>query len=342
MKRLPALALTALLLSGCGGVFSGISAPEDMQNVTQTETQTETSVSDTAETASDTIQMFPASGEPEAAGTQTAADDTLPETDSSPAQTAPSVSASGTAASASGTAASRAVTSGTHTAPAVSDAFTAAEIAAMAPGTVLDPAQISPDDLPLLFTAQPIPDDVFARMDGVSYHENEQITPDGLRYLRMLHINPDGMAQIGEMVTNSAIAEDILEIFTELYKAAYPIERMVLVDCYGGDDNASMAANNTSCFNYRTVPGTATLSYHARGLAVDVNPRYNPYITYAADGTERILPENGAAYADRSADYPMKITADDLCCRLFLAHGFTWGGNWRNSKDYQHFEKRTV
>ena len=105
-----------------------------------------------------------------------------------------------------------------------------------------------------------------------------------------------------------------------------------------GDDSASMAANNTSAFNYRTIAGSTVLSQHARGLAVDVNPLCNPYITRSSDGTERISPAGAAPYADRTADFPMKITQDDLCCRLFLAHGFTWGGSWSNPKDYQHFE----
>ena len=110
-------------------------------------------------------------------------------------------------------------------------------------------------------------------------------------------------------------------------------------DEYGGDDDASMAANNTSCFNYRVIAGSTTLSYHAQGLAIDINPRYNPYVTFAADGSAQISPENGVPYADREMFFPMKIDRNDLCYQLFTAHGFEWGGDWDTPLDYQHFEK---
>lgn len=213
---------------------------------------------------------------------------------------------------------------------------TAADIAAMPAGTVLDEAILR--DLPAdaLFTAEPLPDAVFARISGVSYIENPDITPDELRYLRLLHITPAGETKTGEMIANYSIADDLVEIFRALYDARYPIEQIQLIEAYGGDDDASMADNNSSCFNYRTVPDKGTLSRHALGLAIDVNPLYNPYIT----DTGVIMPESAAPYADRGGDFPMKITKDDLCCQLFREHGFHWGGFWSNSPDYQHFEMR--
>ena len=42
---------------------------------------------------------------------------------------------------------------------------------------------------------------------------------------------------------------------------------------------------------------------------------------------------------DREQDFPYKIDENDLCCRLFKEHGFSWGGDWNSVKDYQHFEK---
>ncbi|MBR5116787.1 MAG: M15 family metallopeptidase, partial [Lachnospiraceae bacterium] len=101
--------------------------------------------------------------------------------------------------------------------------------------------------------------------------------------------------------------------------------------------DASMIANNTSCFNYRTVAGSSNLSRHALGLAVDVNPLYNPWINYKGDGTYTVSPPEAADYADRSKDFAHKISTDDLCYQLFRDHGFYWGGNW-NNPDYQHFQ----
>ena len=99
-----------------------------------------------------------------------------------------------------------------------------------------------------------------------------------------------------------------------------------------------MSDNNTSCFCYRVVSGTTKLSKHAMGMAIDVNPRYNPYV-HTVNGKLKIEPANGKPYADRSKSYKYKITKGDLCYRLFKQHGFRWGGEWRTVKDYQHFEK---
>ena len=98
-----------------------------------------------------------------------------------------------------------------------------------------------------------------------------------------------------------------------------------------------MQDNNSSSFNFRTVPGTKKISKHARGLAIDINTLYNPYIR-KVDGETVISPDNAAEYADRDKDYDYKIEKGDLCYKLFIEHGFKWGGEWKNSKDYQHFE----
>ena len=132
----------------------------------------------------------------------------------------------------------------------------------------------------------------------------------------------------------------IKTIFQKLYQQSYPIEKMVLVDTYDADDNASMADNNTSSFNYRVVEGTTHLSKHSLGLAIDINPRYNPYI-HTLNGQTVCSPENGSDYADRSKDFPYKIDTEDYAYKLFLEYGFSWGGNWNSSKDYQHFEVDT-
>lgn len=218
-------------------------------------------------------------------------------------------------------------------------ALTADEIAALPAETMLLPEQLAGLAAESLFTAAPISDAVFERMNGIFYQENPYISRDDLRYLRVLHYNPAGDICIGEMICNQSIAADLTEIFRALYDAQYPIARMVLIDEYSGDDEASMADNNTSCFNYRVIAGSTTLSNHAKGLALDINPRNNPYVTFNADGSKNVSPANAQAYADREAFFPMKIDTDDLCYQLFTSHGFTWGGSWDTPKDYQHFEK---
>ena len=195
-------------------------------------------------------------------------------------------------------------------------------------------AEPDPDDY---FTAEEIPDDVFAKMQGKSFPEGCTTPREQLRFLRLLYKDIDGCTHEGEMVCSVTIADKLTDIFRKLYDADYPIEKMVLIDEYGGDDDASMSDNNTSCFNYRVVSGTTNLSKHAMGLAVDLNPRYNPYI-HTVDGRESVEPANGEEYADRSRDFSYKIDKEDLAYKLFIEAGFTWGGSWKNSKDYQHFQ----
>ena len=191
------------------------------------------------------------------------------------------------------------------------------------------------------FTAQTIPDSIWQHMQGRSYQPNPHIQRADLRYLRVLHYDYDGRTHQGELVCNKRIASKLLTIFRELYEARYPIQRITLSDNYDADDERQMRANNTSCFCYRAVSDTKHLSKHAYGLAIDINPLYNPYVRYRKkDGHRIVEPATGVPYVDRKKDFRYKITTNDLCYRLFIKHGFTWGGAWRSMKDYQHFEYR--
>lgn len=195
------------------------------------------------------------------------------------------------------------------------------------------------------FTITPIPDSVFVRMQGKSFAANCTTPRSELRYLRCLHITADGRTLVGEMVLHHSIADRVLDILHRLYDARYPIERMRLVDDYDADDERSMTANNSSGFNFRFVRGTRKVSKHGLGLAVDINPLYNPCrktVVTKRDGKTvkrtQVEPAAGRPYVDRSKTFDYKITRDDLCCRLFREAGFVWGGDWTRTKDYQHFE----
>ncbi len=193
------------------------------------------------------------------------------------------------------------------------------------------------------FYYEPLTDEVKERITGISYPENGCTVPyEDLNYVGLKYIDFKGQEQTGELICNKAIAQDMVEIFHELYRNEYRLESVHLIDEYDGDDTASMVENNTSCFNYRVVDGTASLSKHAYGLAIDVNPYYNPYVVFGrnSDGSDYISPPGSEIYADRSQSFAYKIDENDLCYRLFTEHGFTWGGNWNSTKDYQHFQKK--
>ena len=171
-------------------------------------------------------------------------------------------------------------------------------------------------------------------MQGHSMPPNATINFDELRYLTVFHYDYEGNIKQGELVCNKDVAYDLICIFRALFSRAYPINSIRLVDDFDASDEASMQANNTSCFNYRTVAGTKTLSRHAFGMAVDINPLENPCVRGS-----RIQPSTAGAYVDRNKNFPHKIDENDFCTEVFTSYGFHWGGNWNSTKDYQHFEK---
>lgn len=206
-------------------------------------------------------------------------------------------------------------------------------------GEYIDKEEIAQRGLNNCFAEEKISDAVFGRMKGKSYKEGCSVSRTDLRYLRILHYTATGKIRMGELVCHKSVAQDFIEIFRKLYDARYPIERMVLIDNYGADDLRSMEANNTSAFNFRRVAGAAKLSAHAMGRAVDINPLYNPYVRRRG-GKITVSPQQGRKYADRTKTFTYKINRGDICHRLFVEHGFIWGGAWQSLKDYQHFEKR--
>lgn len=182
-----------------------------------------------------------------------------------------------------------------------------------------------------------ITDELFAKMQGKSYKDNCTVPREDLRYLHVLHKDLNGETKEGEMVVNQFIAEDVLEILKELYKADYPIEKIRLIDEYDASDEMSMRDNNSSSFNFRFISYTTTVSKHGKGLAVDINTLYNPYVKMV-NGSLSVEPATAVEYTDRSKDFRCKIDHNDLCYKLFIEHGFEWGGDWESAKDYQHFE----
>lgn len=205
-------------------------------------------------------------------------------------------------------------------------------------GETVDVSRLSEEGIANCFCYTPITDDVFARIKGKSYKDDCTVPRDELRYVKILHYGFDGNVHVGELIVNRKIADDVIYIFSSLYYEKYPIEKILLVDEFDADDNKSMAANNSSSFNFRTVENSDSLSLHSYGLAIDINTLYNPYVVPKKDGTTAVYPVEGTAYADRSLNCIYYIRPDDICVRLFKECGFTWGGDWTTVKDYQHFE----
>lgn len=218
----------------------------------------------------------------------------------------------------------------TSAAPADSSGDPASTPAHSAPASY--PQKISEEEA--IFQAQPLPQEVRERITGVSWVENDHIALDDLSLLTLAYHGLDGGCYLGQMIAAADVAQELTEIFRELFNSGFPIAKMQLIDAYGADDNLSMADNNSSAFCYRVIDGTDYLSNHSFGRAVDLNPLQNPYVR-----GDLVQPEQSAQYLDRENVRPGMITAGDACYNAFISRGWEWGGDWTGPIDYQHFEK---
>ena len=180
----------------------------------------------------------------------------------------------------------------------------------------------------------PIPPAIAAAMEGVSWHADPRCPPLAeLALLNLIHVDPAGAEREGELVVAAGLADDVARAFERLHAARFPIERMERIDLYGGSDDRSMAANNSSGFNFRTIAGSDQLSLHALGRAIDINPLWNPYVV-----RDRVHPPAGSAFLDRAQVRPGMIVRPGPVTDAFDAIGWDWGGDWtRGVKDYHHF-----
>lgn len=175
-------------------------------------------------------------------------------------------------------------------------------------------------------------------MRGKSLPSDALINIDELRLVEVWHWGFDGKVHSGELVVHETVAKEVAEIFKELFSLKYQIEKIRLIDAYDADDEMSMSDNNSSAFCWRNATNLSALSYHALGLGIDINPKYNPY----AKGDD-VQPKGSGIYLDRTQKVRGLINDDsDPAVRVFEKYGWVWGGRWKEKHglvDYQHFEK---
>jgi poly-gamma-glutamate synthesis protein (capsule biosynthesis protein) len=190
----------------------------------------------------------------------------------------------------------------------------------------------TPPARPFAAEAGPVPADVRARMEGVSWHGDDPRCPrwDALAYLQVDHVTFEGTAR-GELVVAAALAARAVALFRRLWTLGFPIRQLRLVDDFGASDDASMAADNSSAFNFRVIDGTQLLSQHALGRAIDLNPVENPWRR-----PDRILPPAGAAFADRRDLRPGMFVRPGPVVAALDELGWEWGGDWRHAFDDHH------
>lgn len=174
-------------------------------------------------------------------------------------------------------------------------------------------------------------------------HAASPVGCDRLEIVRFSYVGFDGARHDdGEIMVMAAVAPQVRALFEALRRRRFPLAHARLIEHYGGDDAASMADNNTSGFNDRPITGGGPPSLHAYGLAIDINPLQNPYVSFDGDGVAHYRPPQGAQFANRLARRPGKPCRPGMAeevVALFAAHGFpVWGGYWDAPLDYQHFQ----
>ena len=189
---------------------------------------------------------------------------------------------------------------------------------------------------------QPINKYIKQRMiERKSWHQGCPVELENLRYIRLKHHNFYRSEKMGEIIVHKDVADEVVEIFRELYEIRYPIRQMRLISDFLGSDWQSIEADNTSAFNCRkTSTKTGKWSQHAFGKAIDINPIENPFVFK----TGRIAHIESYKYKKRIhknnsfTDRSMLLKEDEVV-QIFEKYGWKWGGDFTQYKDYQHFSK---
>jgi len=182
---------------------------------------------------------------------------------------------------------------------------------------------------------EPLSDAMKQKMLNTTWREGCPVALEQLSAVNVSYVGFDDKTHTGTLIINNKVAQEVLDIFEELYAIRFPIEKIHPIEDYNGSDDASMDANNTSAFNCRAMTDFKNqYSIHSYGYAIDINPLINPYVN-----GDNVEPTAGAKNVDRSSYHKGKINGRSQIVQIFAKHRWVWGGTWPQIKDYQHFEK---
>lgn len=172
-------------------------------------------------------------------------------------------------------------------------------------------------------------------MVGVVWQKGCPVQLAELRVVNATHRTFKGSIAVGSVVVHQHYAKALAQVLHQLFKANFPIESMIPIEAFGGDDERARLANNSSAFNCRVVKGSKVFSQHAYGRAIDINPLQNPFVE--KQNSSRRIPDQRFIDRGVAAKLPGVIGPQSIPVKAFKKIGWSWGGNWRVNKDYQHF-----
>ena len=171
---------------------------------------------------------------------------------------------------------------------------------------------------------------------GASWRPGCPLEPGRLRRVEINYIGFDGETHRGALIVHEDLVTEVIAIFEQLHQLRYPIEKIRAVNDYpGAHDELSMEDNNTSAFNCRGIPGTPPMVSARLRSSYRPQPAAQPVI----NRTGAFQPKNAAPYLDRNSSDPGLLHDGDPAVHVFTDRGWRWGGSWRTSVDYQHFER---
>ncbi len=188
-------------------------------------------------------------------------------------------------------------------------------------------------------SVQPLPKPMKDQLKQRNFWHKGCPTPlSDLRLVTVTHRGFDRRDHTGQLVTNKRYARQMAGVFKRLYEIGFPIRHMRFADYYGPKKGRPKDGDVTQSFECRQAAAspctggrTGTWSMHAYGLAVDLNPRENPYV-----GCGQSHDPTAQSYRNRSRKRPGMIGGRVV--RAFESIGWSWAGAWAgDTKDYMHF-----
>ena len=178
------------------------------------------------------------------------------------------------------------------------------------------------------------------QMEGIAYQKECPVSLDDLRIVNVKYLGFDDKEHFGDIVVHKDISLEVSQIFEELLAINYPIRKIFPIEKYNGDDFESIEDDNTSAFNCRKAEGSNKYSKHSYGKAIDINPLENPYVykdgtTSHKDSVKYLIREE----TNDSIENKAVLISSSQAVQIFKKYGWKWGGDWKNTKDYQHFQK---
>lgn len=186
---------------------------------------------------------------------------------------------------------------------------------------------------------KPLPAPVRSEVKARAWHPGCPVPLADLRLLTVMYWGFDRRPHRGQLVVNRSAAAPLARVFLQLYRLGFPIRHMQLANAYGPPSQRPRDGDISGSFECRqAVPSPCTggrasghWSNHAYGLAVDLNPRENPYV-----GCGATYSPTSRRYLDRSRLRRGMVTP--AVVRAFASVGWGWGGAWiGDTKDYMHF-----